>query len=123
MFKKHAVVLRSSTESEYRALATAATEVLWIIFLLHELGLTLSSVPTLWFDNQSDVVLACNPKFRSRPKHIKLDVLFLKEKVAAKSLQVCYISKSEQLIDILTKPLSYNPFQYLRSKLNLTSPV
>lgn len=81
--------------------------------------------PTMWCDNQStttSAALACNPKFHSRTKHIELDVHFLREKVAADSLQVHYIFSSEQTADILTKALSYHHFRLLYNKLNLTFP-
>ena len=35
--KKHIIVSRSSTESEYRALASATSEILWLTYLLQEL--------------------------------------------------------------------------------------
>lgn len=100
----------------------AASEVLWIRFVLHELALTPSSVPTLWCDNQSVAALACNPKFQSRAKHIELDVHFIREKVAANSLQVQYISSFEQPADLLMKALSHRSFYYLSNKLNLVLP-
>lgn len=100
----------------------AASEVLWIRFVLHELALTPSYVPTLWCDNQSAAALACNPKFQSRAKHIELDVHFIREKVAANSLQVQYISSFEQPADLLMKALSHRSFYYLSNKLNLVLP-
>ncbi|XP_057471979.1 uncharacterized mitochondrial protein AtMg00810-like [Actinidia eriantha] len=39
--KKQSVVARSSTEAEYRALATATSELLWLRWLLQDLGLTI----------------------------------------------------------------------------------
>ena len=101
----------------------AAAEVLWIRSLLAEIGLTLSSIPIIWCDNQSAAALASNPKFHSITKHIELDVHFVREKVVAQCLKVQYISSSEQTTDILTKALSYHPFLYLCDKLNLTSSV
>ena len=120
--KKQAVVSRSSTESEYRALALAASEVLWIKSLLTELGVSLISTPVIWCDNQSAAALTSNPKFHARTKHIELDVHFLREKVANQSLQVSYIPSSDNTADILTKALAHKPFHYLCSKLNLSSP-
>ncbi|KAH9736625.1 retrovirus-related pol polyprotein from transposon RE1 [Citrus sinensis] len=120
--KKQAVVSRSSTESEYRALALAASEVLWIKSLLTELGVSLISTPVIWCDNQSAAALTSNPKFHARTKHIELDVHFFREKVANQSLQVSYIPSSDNTADILTKALAHKPFHYLCSKLNLSSP-
>jgi hypothetical protein len=47
------VVVRSSTESEYRALASTASEISWIQSLFKELELPLAEVSTLWYDNMS----------------------------------------------------------------------
>ena len=96
------------------------TEVLWIRSLLAEIGHILPSIPIIWCDNQSAATLASNPKFHSRTKHIKLDVHFIREKVAAQCLKVQYISSSEQTADNLTKAPSYHHFLYLHDKLNLT---
>ncbi|XP_062075014.1 uncharacterized mitochondrial protein AtMg00810-like [Humulus lupulus] len=49
--KKQAVVSRSSTESEYRALAHVAAEISWIQSLLKEFELPLVSTPVTWCDN------------------------------------------------------------------------
>ena len=57
--KKQSVVARSSTESEYRAFASAASELVWIQLLLHEIGIDLqSSSPILWCDNMSAQALS-----------------------------------------------------------------
>lgn len=120
--KKQAIVLRSSTESEYRALAIAAYELdsfLWIRSSLTELGVTLTSTPILWCDKQSATALASNPKFHSRTKHIELDVHFLQEKVATQSFQVRYVPSSDNVTDIMTKALSYHLFRSLCTKHNL----
>ncbi|CAO2822826.1 unnamed protein product [Amaranthus hypochondriacus] len=38
--KKQATVSRSSSEAEYRALATASSEITWVVRLLEDLGIT-----------------------------------------------------------------------------------
>ncbi|KAH9781527.1 hypothetical protein KPL71_008509 [Citrus sinensis] len=86
---------------------------------LTELGVTLTSTPILWCDNQSATALASNPKFHSRTKHIELDVHFLQEKVATQSFQVRYVPSSDNVTDIMTKALSYHLFRSLCTKLNL----
>ncbi|GJS13226.1 hypothetical protein Tco_0407698 [Tanacetum coccineum] len=44
-------VSRSSTEAEYKALANASAEMMWVQNLLHELGMSLHETPTLFCDN------------------------------------------------------------------------
>ena len=53
--KKKPVVSRSSCESEYRALATTAAELLWVTHLLHDLQIPVSQQPLLLYDNNSAI--------------------------------------------------------------------
>uniref|UniRef100_A0A803NJ32 Polyprotein n=1 Tax=Cannabis sativa TaxID=3483 RepID=A0A803NJ32_CANSA len=112
--RKQKVVARSLTESEYRALASAATELVWINSLMSELGLTLHKTPpVLWCDNQSAQSLALNPIFHTRTKHIELDVHYIRDQISQNKLQVCYIPTEDQTADLFTKPLSSPRFQFL----------
>ncbi|XP_074361424.1 uncharacterized protein LOC141701687 [Apium graveolens] len=70
--RKQKTVSRSSTEAEYRSLATATTEVMWIQTLLGELGYPISN-PTLWCDNLGATYLTANHVFHARTKHIEID--------------------------------------------------
>lgn len=59
--KKQVVVARSSTEFEYRSLAAATTDLVWITTLFSELKLPLTKPAILWCDNQGAITLAFNP--------------------------------------------------------------
>ncbi|KAL4565106.1 hypothetical protein LXL04_029190 [Taraxacum kok-saghyz] len=98
-------VSRSSTEAEYKALANASSEVMWVQNLLQELGIANSHSPTLYCDNTGATYLCANPVYHSRMKHVALDYHFVHEKVADGSLRVLHISSIDQLADALTKPL------------------
>ena len=68
--RKQATVSRSSTEAEYKSLANATAEVIWVQTLLAELGVLQSEVARLWCDNIGATYLSANPVFHARTKHI-----------------------------------------------------
>uniref|UniRef100_A0A2N9FVU6 Reverse transcriptase Ty1/copia-type domain-containing protein n=1 Tax=Fagus sylvatica TaxID=28930 RepID=A0A2N9FVU6_FAGSY len=103
--KKQPTVSRSSTESEYRALAIASAELCWIRTLLKNLGIFLSQTPILWCDNISALAIASNPMFHAHTKHIEVDFHFVRERVLRKDLEVKFVSTVDQLADIFTKSL------------------
>lgn len=121
--RKQKTVARSSTDSEYRALAAAASEVYWLQCLLRELNSTIPTIPRVWCDNVSATYLAANPVFHSRSKHLELDFHFVRDQVRQKNLIVSYISTVDQLADALTKPLSKARFLLMRDKLMVHSPI
>jgi hypothetical protein len=119
--RKQATISRSSTESEYKALANATAEIVWLQSLLRELGLSRSvQVPVLWCDNLGATYLSANPRFHGRTKHIEVDFHFVRERVATKDLQIRFISTKDQVADGLTKPLSQALFRKYCYNLNLT---
>ena len=115
--KKQAIVSRSSIEAEYRALASSAAELCWIRMLLRDLGVFLPQLPLLWCDNVSALVIASNPVFHARTKHIEVDYHFVRERVLKRDLLVKFISTHDQIADIFIKGLPSPWFHWLTSKL------
>ncbi|KAJ4790150.1 polyprotein [Rhynchospora pubera] len=117
--KKQPTVSRSSTEAEYRSLALACTEVMWLENLLKELHISLIATPTLWCDNIGATFLASNPSFHARTKHIEIDYHFVRERILTGQLMAKFLCSADQIADIMTKPLPTIRHQFLRSKLNV----
>jgi hypothetical protein len=90
--RKQAIVSRSSTEAEYKALANATAEVMWIQTLLQELRVPSPRSAQLWCDNIGATYLMSNPVFHARIQHIEVDYHFMRERVAGKLLEVRPIS-------------------------------
>ena len=80
-------------------MANGTAEAIWIQSLLKELGVSLSRPPVLWCDNLGATYLTANPVFHTRTKHIEMDFHFVREKVAAGALDVCFIASGDQLAD------------------------
>ncbi|KAJ8772962.1 hypothetical protein K2173_028139 [Erythroxylum novogranatense] len=108
--RKQSTVSRSSTESEYKALANATAELIWVQSILGELGVYQDKPPCLWCDNLGATYLSANPEFHARTKHIEVDFHFVRERVAAKALEVRFISSQDQIADIFTKPFGSTIF-------------
>ncbi|XP_019159665.1 PREDICTED: uncharacterized protein LOC109156265 [Ipomoea nil] len=119
--KKQRTVARSSTEAEYKALADVSAEVTWVVSLLRELGMHSGQPSTLWCDNLGATYLCANPVFHARTKHVEIDYHFVRDKVASGEFAINYVSTTDQLADIFTKPLSASRFATLRGKLNVVS--
>jgi histone deacetylase 1/2 len=118
--RKQATVSRSSTEVEYKAIADATTELIWVEALLKELGIRLRQRPCIWCDNLGATYLSANPVFHARTKHIEIDFHFVRERVANKMLDVRFISSKDQLADGFTKALPVKLLDAFRTNLNLT---
>ncbi|WVZ67619.1 hypothetical protein U9M48_016671 [Paspalum notatum var. saurae] len=117
--RKQATVARSSTEAEYKSLANATAEIIWVESLLTELGVQQSQSPCLWCDNLGATYLSANPVFHARAKHIEIDFHFVRERVAQKLLQIRLIRSQDQLADGFTKALPLRSFEAFKSNLNL----
>jgi hypothetical protein len=61
--KKQKTVSRSSTEAEYKAMADAMAEIMWVQAILNELHIPYSPKARLWCDNMGAKYLASNPIF------------------------------------------------------------
>jgi histone deacetylase 1/2 len=117
--RKQATISRSSTEAEYKAVANATAELIWVQSLLRELRVSQKQPPVLWCDNIGATYLSSNPVFHARTKHIEVDYHFVRERVAQKLLCIKFISSKDQLADIFTKPLPQPQFVGYRRDLNL----
>ena len=113
---------RSSTEAKYRSLAAAVAEIIWLKSLLTELQLPLTQIPSLYCDNLSAVMMTANPILQQRSKHFALDLHFVKENVARKTIAVHHIPSHEQAAEVLIKAISSSQFPYLRTNSELDLP-
>ncbi|XP_016747590.1 uncharacterized protein [Gossypium hirsutum] len=116
---KKQVVSRSTAEAEYRGLAHAVTEVIWLESLLSELHVSPSQKAIVWYDNSGAVAVSANPVMHCKFKHVELDLYFDREKVAAGMLSVGHVPAQEQVADVFTKPLSLPLFTKFRSCLKV----
>jgi hypothetical protein len=106
--KKQATVSRSSTEAEYKAIANATAEIMWIQTLLKEIGIKVPPTARLWCDNMEAKYLSANPVFHARTKHIEVDYHFVKERVTRGLLQIDFVPTGDQVADGFTRQSRYD---------------
>ncbi|XP_039006143.1 secreted RxLR effector protein 161-like [Hibiscus syriacus] len=121
--KKQSVVSRSTSEAEYRSLANSVFELIWIEQLLDEIVVSITGKTIVWCDNTSAISMAANPTHYARIKHVKIDIHFVRERVLAEQLSVNFVPSTEQVANILTKPLSPVVFSDMCSHLGVKSWV
>ena len=117
--RKQATVSRSSTEAEYKALANATSELVWVEAVLRELGVQLRDISCLWCDNLGATYLSANPIFHARTKHIEIDYHFVRQRVVSKNLEIKFISSKDQVADGFTKALPVKELDEFKHNLNL----
>ena len=117
--KKHGVVLRSSTEAEYRVMTSVACEITWVLQLLKDLKVEHPKLAMLFCDNQAALYIAANPFFHERTKRIEVDCHLVRDKIMEGMIKTFHIATNSQVADIFTKALGYSPFTRLLEKLGL----
>jgi len=78
--KRQSIVSKSSSEAEYRALASLVYELQWLQYLCHDLHTNISESFVVYCDNKSAICIAKNPTFHERTKHIEIDCHFVQTK-------------------------------------------
>lgn len=119
--KQHTVSL-SSAEAEYRSLRRLTAELSWLSRLLQELEVPDVLPIPVKCDNQAAIYIAKNPVYHERTKHIDLDCHFVREKLLSGLVSLSYTPTTQQLADVLTKPLTGIQHHHLLGKLGLASP-
>lgn len=114
MSRKQDLVALSSVEEKYVAACEVAKEVVWLRKLLTNLFEKSVGPTVINFDNQSCIKMSGDPMFHSRTKHINNKFHYIRNLVQDGIIMLEYVSKDEQVAEILTKALPNKKFEYLR---------
>ncbi|PWA62550.1 ribonuclease H-like domain-containing protein [Artemisia annua] len=120
--KKQPTLSKSSTEAEYRALASVTSEVIWILKVLKDFEINnLLPIP-VHCDSKSAIKIAANPIFHERTKHLEIDLHFVREKILNGVVKTVKVDSANQIADIFTKGLDTLQHNFLVTKLNMFNP-
>ena len=67
----------------------------------------------IFYDNTSAISMSKNLVMHSKTKHILIKYHFVREQVTEKNIKLEYVGTKEQIVDIFTKPLPREAFEYL----------
>jgi hypothetical protein len=97
--------LHYQAQKQNRGVAIVACEVVWLQKLLSDLGQLVDAPVVIYCDNISSRLLANNPVYHAKTKHIKVHYHFIREKVLAKEIDLIHVNIKNQVADIFTKAL------------------
>jgi len=117
--KKQSIVSQSSTEAEYRAMASTTKEIVWLRWLLADMGISFSHPTLMYCDNQSSILIAHNSVFHERTKHIKIDCHLTRHHLKHGTIALPFVLSSLQIVDFFTKAHSISRFRLLVGKLSM----
>jgi len=103
--KKQPTVALSSTEAEYKGATIATCEIVWLLKLLSDLGQLVDALVVIYCDNINSILLANNPIYHAKTKHIEVHYHFIKEKGLAKEIDLIHVNTEDQVANIFTKAL------------------
>ncbi|KAL3665196.1 hypothetical protein V7S43_019066 [Phytophthora oleae] len=117
--KRQVTVALSFAEVEYMALALTTQEVVWLRFLLQEMGVKVDGPTSIRADNKSAISIAVNHGYTPRAKHIDLRAHFVRDHVELRNIKLEYVAFEHQLADFLTKAMPTPRLLKLRASSGL----
>lgn len=112
-------VAQSTAEAEYYAAGYACREIVWLRENLNQLGIQQPTVSPLLCDSKSAILMMHNPVFHDRTKHIGVKNHYIRQQIRAGEVNVVLVSTSDQLADMLTKPLPTSTFELNRTRIGV----
>ena len=101
----------STNKAEYMAAIEACKEAVWLARLVRDLGSAIE-MSTLHCDSQSAILLAKNPVFHAKTKHIEVKYHFIREMLEDKLMKLVKVHTDDNCADLLTKGLPPEQFAH-----------
>ncbi|GKB16922.1 hypothetical protein Tco_0850845 [Tanacetum coccineum] len=110
----------STTEAEYIAMSRCCAQILWMRSQLTNYCFAFNKIP-MYCNNRSVIALCCNNVQHSRSKHINIRHHFIREQVEKGVVELYFVTTDYQLVDIFTKALLRERFEFLLPRLGMKS--
>nr|GEV49712.1 retrovirus-related Pol polyprotein from transposon TNT 1-94 [Tanacetum cinerariifolium] len=118
--KKQKSTVISTTEAGYIAMSGCCAQILCMRSQLTDYSFDFNKIP-LYFDNRSAIALCCNNVQHSRSRHIDIRHYFIREQVKKGMVELYFVTTDYQLVNIFTKALPRQRFEFILSRLGMKS--
>jgi hypothetical protein len=115
------LVATSSTEAEYRAMAEASKDALWLAKIL-ELFEVKNDPLLVLGDNKGAMDCVHGLQYTKHTKHIEVQLDFMRERYARGEINYVLIPGKDNTSDVLTKALHGNMFAQFRQAMGMAVP-
>lgn len=119
--KRQTAVTRSIVEAEYKSMALAVCEVMWLKQLFKDIGIKRTNNTPIYCENQDAIATFANPVNHEKTKQVDINCHFIRDKTTYGLVHPTYIPSSKQLAVIFTKQLTLSQHIHLLSKLGMQS--
>ncbi|GJS40117.1 uncharacterized mitochondrial protein-like protein [Tanacetum coccineum] len=104
--------------AEYRAMTITTSEIVWLRWLLADMGVHITSPTPLYCNNRRAIQITRNTVFHERTKHIEIDCHFTQHHLQAGTISLPFVPFA-LLVDIFTKPYCDLLSRFLSDKLSM----
>lgn len=104
-------------------MADATAEIIWLRWLIGDMGVAISEPTPLYCDNTSAIHIAHNSVYHERTKHIEVDCHFIRRHLVHGTITFPWKASKMQIADFFTKSPSTPWFQFLLDKLSMINAV
>eukprot|EP00253_Pinus_taeda_P009429 PITA_09429 len=118
MSKKKSIVALSTTQVEYMAATHASKEAVWLQRLCSSMGIVQGVIRTDC-DSHNAIVLAKNPNYHSKTKHIDVQYHFVRDMIEDKKVSLVKVETLKNTVDALTKSVSFENFSWCRETMGV----
>ena len=105
-------------EAEYVACSTATQDAVWLRSFLQYLEIIKIALEpmTIFYDNTVALIVAKDPKYHGKTKHIKKRYHYIRDAITKKDVVLKHIFSSNMVADPLIKPIAKDVFvKHVRS--------
>lgn len=116
--KKQPIVTLLTTEADFIAATSSASQVVWLKKLPEEMNFKQQGPVIIYCDNFA-IMLSKNLVLHGRSNHIDVKYHYLRDLTKEGVIDLVYCRTEDQVADVLTKPLKLVPFLKLRKLLGV----